>query len=106
MGVVDADDRGAVAVAASPSANPPPLSQPSPAPVPALEEGEDEWEIRKIVSKRRGKRGYEFRVRWKDTWLSRPELGNAQRLLKEFEKQRGAHCGRKLDKLVRADKLQ
>ena len=82
---VGENDRGAAAVAKFPSASPPPLSQPSPAPNPALEG--KEWEIREIVDKRRAGRGFEYKVRWEDTWLPKCELGNAQRLLQEFEAQ-------------------
>lgn len=46
---------------------------------------QEEWEIRKIVSKRRAGKGYEAKVRWKDTWLPGRELGNAKQLLREFE---------------------
>ncbi|KAL2046936.1 hypothetical protein N7G274_000954 [Stereocaulon virgatum] len=80
-----ADDRGSAAVAARLSASPPPPAQPSPAPAPVVEEEVVEWEIRKIVGKRRVGKGYEYRVRWKGTWPARRELGNAERLLKEFE---------------------
>ena len=104
MEVVSADDCGAAAVAHTDNVSPSPLSQPSPAPTPALEE--EDWEIRKIVGKRRVGKGYEYKVRWKDTWLARSELGNALRLLKEFEAQWGTHCGRKRGKPVREDRFQ
>ena len=77
-----ADDLEAAVVANPSSASPLPLSQPSSALTLAVEE---EWEIRKIVSKRRVGRDYAYKVRWKDTWLHRSELGNARGLLKEFE---------------------
>ena len=80
--VVDEDEHGAPAVPSPPSASTPPLPQQSETPTSALEE---EWEIRKIIGKRRAGRGYEYRVRWRDTWLPRSELGNARRLLQEFE---------------------
>ncbi len=41
---------------------------------------EEEWEIRRIVGKRRGGKGYDYKVCWKDTWLRDCELGNAQEL--------------------------
>jgi len=84
------DDKGARAIASPPSASTPPLIPQSEAGPLILEE--EEWEIRKIVSKRRAGKGYRYRVRWKDTWLPRSELGNAKRLLREFEaKSRHAH---------------
>lgn len=49
------DDLTVAVVANRPSASPSPLPQPSPAPAPALEE--EEWEIRKIVNKRRVGKG-------------------------------------------------
>jgi len=81
--VVSEDDHRAAAVASPPSAITPPLPRQSEARTPALEQ--DEWEFRKIVGKRRVGKGYEYKVRWKDTWLPTSELGNAQRLLREFE---------------------
>jgi len=50
----------------------------------ALDE-EKEWEIMKIVGKRRTRSGYEYNVHWKNTWLPRSELGNAQELLQDLE---------------------
>lgn len=85
MGVSEADCATA-AVANSFSASPSPLSQPSLAPTPAPEE--ETWGIQKIVDKRRLGKGYENKVRWKDTWLRKSELGNAQRLLGRFEARR------------------
>ena len=79
--VVDEDEHGAPAVPSPPSASTP-LSQQSEARTSALEE---EWEIRKIIGKRRVGKGYKYRVRWRDTWLPRNELGNARRLLQEFK---------------------
>ena len=102
--VVGANDRRAVAVVNRLSASPPLPAQPSPARAPALEEEgeEEEWEIRKIVGKRRAGKDNEYRVRWKDTWLSKSELGNAQRLLKEFEARFRAQRGSK----ARKDKVR
>lgn len=78
--VVSEDDHRAAAVASPPSDITPLLSRQSEPRIPAFEQ--DEWEIRKIVGKRRVGKGYEYKVRWKDTWLPRSELGNAQRLLR------------------------
>ena len=80
--IVDEDEYGAPAVPSPRSATTPPLSRQSEAPTSALEE---EWEIRKIIGKRRTGKGYEYKVRWRNTWLQRSELGNARRLLQEFE---------------------
>ena len=101
------DDRAAAVVANPPSASPPPPSQlfpapaPAPAPTPALEE---EWEIQKIIEKRRAGKGYEYKVRWKDTWLSNSELGNARRLLQEFEAHGRVQRGFTSRKATRAGK--
>jgi hypothetical protein len=46
----------------------------------------------------------EYRVRWKDKWLSRSELGNAKTLLQEFDAQGRAHCGGKGGNAARKDK--
>ncbi len=81
------DDSHKSAPVASPrstASSPPP--QQSGARVSALED-EEEWEIRRIIGKRRAGKGYEYKVRWKDTWLPKSELGNARRLLQEFEAQ-------------------
>jgi len=58
-------------------------------------EGEEEFEVEKILNKRvvRGKE--KFLVRWKgytaegDTWESRENLKNAKDLVKEFEREYG-----------------
>ena len=80
-GVIGEEDHGAAAVASPPSAITPPLSPH--AQNAALEE--QEWEISKIVGKRRAGKGYEYKVRWRSTWLSKSDFGNVQRLLQEFE---------------------
>ena len=36
-----------------------------------------QWEIRKIISKRRTRWGCEYNVVWANSWLPRSELGNA-----------------------------
>ena len=60
--VVSEEDHRAAAVAGPPSAITPPLSQQSQAPNASLEE--QEWEIQKIIGKRRVEKGYEYMVRW------------------------------------------
>ena len=59
---------------------------------------EAEWEIVRIVGKRRRGKGYEYKVCWKKIWLLERELGNAQELLKEFEAKRRAQRGGKTGK--------
>lgn len=85
------DDHAAAAVASPPSASTPPSPQQSQARTSILEE--EEWEIRRIVGKRRAGKGYKYRVRWENTWLPESELRNAQRLLKELETRRRAQRG-------------
>ena len=62
---------------------------------PVIIEGEEEFEVKKILNKRvvRGKE--KFLVRWKgytveeDTWESRENLENAKELVDEFEREYG-----------------
>ncbi len=61
--LVGEDDYGAAAVASPPSAIALLFSLQSQAPNTALEE--QEWEITKIVGKRRAGKGYEYKVRWR-----------------------------------------
>lgn len=60
----------------------------------ALEE--QEWEVSRIVDRRWAHKGYEYKVRWMDTWLPKSELGNARRLLREFEARGRLQRGREL----------
>ena len=76
------DDQGADPVAGPLSATAPSPPQQNKARTPPLEE---EWEVRRIIAKRRVEKGFEYKVRWKDTWMTRSELANAKRLLQEFE---------------------
>ena len=59
---------------------------------------EENWEIVKMVGKRRTRKGCEYKVRWKDTWMSDSELRNAARLVREYDAlvrgQRGGQRGR------------
>ena len=63
------------------------------APQPVVVEEEEEWEVEKILNKRKIRGKDKFLVRWKgfmaegDTWESRKNLQNAGDLLKEFEEQ-------------------
>jgi len=62
-------------------------------PKPVIIEGEEEFEVEKILNKRmvRGKK--KFLVRWKDymagedTWENRENLENAKELVEEFERE-------------------
>ncbi|KAI9808003.1 MAG: hypothetical protein M1827_007765 [Pycnora praestabilis] len=78
-------DRGIAAAVYPPHAItvPPPLAeQPQDQGASALDEAE--WEIVKIVDKRRTGRGYEYKVCWEEIWLLESELRNAQELLRQF----------------------
>jgi len=62
-------------------------------PQPMVIEGEEEWEMEKIMNKRRVQGKDKYLVRWKgcmveeDTWESRENLKNASDLVEEFEKE-------------------
>ena len=66
---------------------------------------EQEWEVIKILDKRETRSGTEYRVRWKSTWLPRSELGNARRLLREYEAKGRAQHGLKRGRPARIDKV-
>jgi len=66
----------------------------------------EDWEIIKILGQRRTGRCNEYKVRWKSTWLRQSELGNAQRLLEEFEAKGQAQQGRKRGRQARPEKGQ
>ncbi len=84
--VVGEDDHRAAAAASPPNAITPPLPQQSQGQGGSVSDKEDgKWEIVRIVTKRRRRGGDEYKVRWKSTWLPESELGNAQRLVREFE---------------------
>jgi len=62
-------------------------------PKPAIIEGEEEFEVEKILNKRMVRGKEKFLVRWKgymageDTWKNRENLENAKELVEEFERE-------------------
>jgi len=68
-------------------------------------EGVEEWEIEKILNKRKIRGVDEYLVRWKgfmaehDTWKRKEDLGNAREVLEKFEGRMNAEVRRqeKLD---------
>jgi len=70
-------------------------SQRKEVPQPMVIEGEEEWEVEKILNKRRIRGKDKFLVQWKgftaegDTWKSRENLQNAEDALREFEEEYG-----------------
>ncbi len=66
---------------------------------------EEDWEIKKVVDKRRVAKGNEYKVRWRDTWLPESELGKAQELLREFEAKGRVGHWRKQGRPVRTGRV-
>jgi len=64
-------------------------------PQPVVIEGKEEWEVEKILNKRKVREKDKFLVWWKgftaegDTWESRENLQNAGEVLREFEEEYG-----------------
>jgi len=62
-------------------------------PLPVIIEGKEEWEVERILNKRRVRGKDKYLVRWKgftaefDTWEGRENLKNAKEAIKEFEKE-------------------
>jgi len=62
-------------------------------PLPVIIEGEEEWEVERILNKQRVRGKDKYLVRWKgftaesDTWEERENLKNAQEAIEEFEKE-------------------
>jgi len=62
-------------------------------PAPVIIEGEEEWEVERILSKRKVRGKDKYLVRWKgfmaesDTWEGRENLENAKKAIEEFEKE-------------------
>jgi len=62
-------------------------------PLPVIIEGEEEWEVERILNKRRVREKNKYLVCWKgftaesDTWEGRENLRNAKEAIEEFEKE-------------------
>jgi len=62
-------------------------------PLPVIIEGEEEWEVERILNKRQVRGKDKYLVRWKgftaesDTWEGRENLKNAQEVIEEFKKE-------------------
>jgi len=62
-------------------------------PAPVIIEGEEEWEVERILNKRKIRGKNKYLVRWKgftaesDTWEGRENLKNAQEAIEEFKKE-------------------
>ena len=68
-------------------------------PKPVIIEGEEEWEVERILNKRKVRGKDKYLVRQKgftaegDTWESKENLENAQELVEEFEEEYGKDNG-------------
>jgi len=96
--VVGEDDQGAAAVAILPTATILLLSQqPQGQGGSTTDAEDDEWVISRIIGKKRTRRGDEYKACWASTWKPESELGNAQRLVQEFEARgRVQHRGKRI----------
>ena len=62
-------------------------------PAPVIIEGEEEWEVERILNKRQIREKDKYLVCWKgftaesDTWKERENLKNVKEVIKEFEKE-------------------
>jgi len=62
-------------------------------PLPVIIKGEEEWEVKRILNKRRVRGKDKYLVRWKgftaesDTWKGRENLENAKEAVEEFERE-------------------
>jgi len=62
-------------------------------PAPVIIDGEEEWEVEKILNKQRIRGKDKYLVQWKgftvesDTWEGRENLGNTKEAIEEFEKE-------------------
>jgi len=62
-------------------------------PAPVIIEGEEEWEVERILNKQKIREKNKYLVQWKgftaesDTWEERENLGNTKEAIEEFEKE-------------------
>ena len=78
---------------------------------PVEEEGVKEWEVEKILNKKKMRGVEKYLVRWKrftvehDTWERKEDLGNVKEVLEEFEKRMDAEIRRqeKIDRVEEQD---
>ena len=62
-------------------------------PTPVIIDGEEEWEVEKILNKQQIRGKDKYLVQWKgftaesNTWEGRENLGNAKEVIKEFERE-------------------
>ena len=67
----------------------------------------EEWEVEKILNKKKTRGVEKYLVRWKgftvehDTWKRKKDLGNAKEVLEEFKERRDAEIRRqeKIDRV-------
>ena len=64
---------------------------------------DEEWETLRILSKRQIGESYEYKIQWRNTWLPKSALENAQALLKNFEAKSQAKRGRRRGRGARMD---
>ncbi len=67
-------------------------------------EEKQKWKIIRILDTRLTRKKQEYKMRWKDTWLRRSELENAQKLLQEFERKDRVQSEYKQSRSTYADK--
>jgi len=71
-------------------------------------DGVEEWEVEKILNKRKIRGIEKYLVQWKefiaehDSWVKKEELGNAKEVLEDFERRIEAEI-RRQEKLDRAE---
>ena len=71
-------------------------------------DGVEEWEVEKILNKRKIRGIEKYLVQWKefiaehDSWVKKEELGNAKEMLEDFERRIEAEI-RRQEKLDRAE---
>ena len=74
-------------------------------------EGVEEWEVEKILNKRKIREVEKYLVHWKrftaehDTWKKKEDLGNVKEVLEEFKERMDAEIRRqeKIDRVEKQD---